>query len=136
MKPTSHKELIEKTARNLNLSVDFVEKFISFLYDDFQERLSYGEEPVLHLKGLGMFEPRYNQLRTYINKKKIFLNNFRCNDRKLGRARDYSAMDVSIARLTTLRKKMHEEMMRKYEFRKEYYESIGQSIKEVPKDLD
>lgn len=79
MKPTKSKDLIKKTAAQLNLSEDVVRTVVDFYYSVVIKKIELLEEPSLFLHGLGTLKISRKKLQKSIEGLKKILDS---NDQK------------------------------------------------------
>ena len=73
LNPIKRKYLIEKTAQELNLSVDLVDEIVSFYYSSVQKKMSSAEYHSLTIPRLGTFVIKKKSLDEKIAKSQNFI---------------------------------------------------------------
>lgn len=74
MRPTKGKDLISKTALDLNLSEDLVRDVVDFYYSIVIKKIEALETPTLYLHGLGTIRLSRKKLQKEIDGLNFFLN--------------------------------------------------------------
>lgn len=80
MNPIKRKTLVEKTAEQLQLPVDTVDKIISFYYKSVQKKLSSAHHHSVFVPNLGTFVIKKKSLEEKIRKNVLFVQKIETDD--------------------------------------------------------
>jgi hypothetical protein len=108
MVPKKYKELIEPTAKQLNLPVDLVDSFVRFYYKELRMTLSGMKAPLVAVDGIGKFRMKHwNELEVNIKKglENVDMMKFQGFDRK-------AVMDKKLQQIAQMRELVAAEKQR------------------------